>query len=235
MIAYIFDVYGTLTPSRGQIDKAFLKWFYRFSQENNVFFATGSDASKTIEQTGKMLFNSINRSYNCAGNSVWEKGVEVRRSEWSLSKTAMNWLEEELEHALYNIRTGQHIDIRPGLVNFSVVGRGATPEQREDYVLYDRHTNERNLIAKRFNEQFKHENVEAQVAGETGLDIMPIGKGKQQILEDFSNDDVIHFFGDRTEPGGNDFDIAEDVKARGWGIVYPVSSWEDTWTILKSH
>jgi len=235
MIAYIFDVDGTLTPSRGQIDKAFLKWFYRFSQEHNVFFATGSDASKTIEQTGKMLFNSINRSYNCAGNSVWEKGVEVRRSEWSLSKTAMNWLEEELEHALYNIRTGQHIDIRPGLVNFSVVGRGATPEQREDYVLYDRHTKERNLIAKRFNEQFKHENVEAQVAGETGLDIMPIGKGKQQILEDFSNDDVIHFFGDRTEPGGNDFDIAEDVKARGWGIVYPVSSWEDTWTILKSH
>ena len=56
---YIFDVDGTLTPSRGKIDTGFLNFFNEFVEENNVYLATGSDAPKTIEQIGQPLFNSV--------------------------------------------------------------------------------------------------------------------------------------------------------------------------------
>ena len=65
---YIFDVDGTLTPSRGKIDPEFLEFFNEFIKENKVYLATGSDAPKTIEQIGQDLFNSVERVYNCSGN-----------------------------------------------------------------------------------------------------------------------------------------------------------------------
>ena len=51
-IAYAFDVDGTLTPSRGIIDKGFEKYFLEFCKNNKVFLITGSDHEKTIEQVG---------------------------------------------------------------------------------------------------------------------------------------------------------------------------------------
>lgn len=232
---YIFDVDGTLTPSRGAINPEFLKFMIRFARENNVYLATGSDAPKTIEQVRKMLFNTVNRSYNCSGNSVWEKGVNVYNNDWRLPEEPWKYLESVLLYNRFMPKTGWHFDERPGLLNFSIVGRKAKPHQREAYVKYDIQNRDREVIAREFNIEFsdKH-NVVAQVAGETGLDIMPIGKGKQQILNDFHETDNIIFFGDKCDEGGNDYDIAEAVKKLRNGTVHQVKDWEETWTILKS-
>ena len=54
---FIFDVDGTLTPSRGKIDPQFEEWFKQFITLNTVCLVTGSDRLKTIEQIGEMLFN----------------------------------------------------------------------------------------------------------------------------------------------------------------------------------
>ena len=43
MINYIFDVDGTLTPSRGIIDPTFKEFFIRFCNNNDVTLVTGSD------------------------------------------------------------------------------------------------------------------------------------------------------------------------------------------------
>lgn len=232
---YIFDVDGTLTPSRGAINPEFLKFMIRFARTNNVYLATGSDAPKTIEQVRKMLFNTVNRSYNCSGNSVWEKGVNVYNNDWKLPDEPWKYLESVLLYNRFMPKTGWHFDERPGLINFSIVGRKAKPHQREAYVKWDIQYRDREVIAREFNIEFseKH-NVVAQVAGETGLDIMPIGKGKQQILNDFDKTDNIVFFGDKCEKGGNDYDIAEAVKQLPNGTVYHVKDWEETWTIMKS-
>jgi len=50
---FIFDVDGTLTPSRKEMNKEFQDWFSMFMLVNNVYLATGSDAEKTIEQVGE--------------------------------------------------------------------------------------------------------------------------------------------------------------------------------------
>ena len=56
---YIFDVDGTLTPSRGRIDKDFEKFFLDFTKKHNVYLVTGSDYEKTEEQLGEEICNKL--------------------------------------------------------------------------------------------------------------------------------------------------------------------------------
>lgn len=234
MSKFIFDVDGTLTPSRGAIDPSFLRFMLKFSKTNDVYLATGSDAPKTIDQVGDMLFETVVRSYNCSGNSVWEKGKNIYNNDWSLPEEPWKHLESILLYSRFQPKTGWHFDERPGLLNFSVVGRKAKPHQRKAYIEWDTKYNDRKVISEQFNRMFSDKyNVVAQVAGETGLDIMPIGKGKQQILNDFDISDDVVFFGDKCDKGGNDYDIAKAVKSRNHGVVYHVSDWEETQRILK--
>ena len=51
------------------------------------------------------------------------------------------------------------------------------------------------------------------------MDIMSIGKGKQQILDDFIPEAEIVFFGDKCQQGGNDFDIVHAVRQRENGSL----------------
>ena len=63
-VKYIFDVDGTLTPSRQQIDFDFLNFLLDFANRNDVYLVTGSDRPKTIEQIGKDLYFACKRVYN---------------------------------------------------------------------------------------------------------------------------------------------------------------------------
>mgnify|MGYP000686652846 CR=1 FL=1 len=60
---FIFDVDGTLTPSRGEIDHDFAVFFSTFCAENNVYLVTGSDRDKTIEQIGEEIYSFLSRLY----------------------------------------------------------------------------------------------------------------------------------------------------------------------------
>ena len=66
MKKYIFDVDGTLTPSRKKIDQEFLKFFMNFSSNHDVYLVTGSDRDKTLEQVTTELYHNCKRVYNCS-------------------------------------------------------------------------------------------------------------------------------------------------------------------------
>ena len=70
---FIFDVDGTLTPSRQSMVPEFQKWFLGFLEQNYVYLVTGSDRQKTMEQVGPMVYNFATRVYNCSGSDVWEQ------------------------------------------------------------------------------------------------------------------------------------------------------------------
>lgn len=224
---FIFDVDGTLTPSRSRIDKKFASWFSRFCEKHDVYLVTGSDRPKTIEQIGEVIYHRCKRVYNCSGNDVWKGDWHVRTSAWSLPEEAENYLRNILEKSSFPLRTGLHIEHRPGMVNFSVVGRNATLGERKFYVKYDKETNERNTIAQEFNSLFP--DIDARPGGETGIDISPIGCDKSQILKDFTANDNIIFFGDRMDPQGNDYPLSSKNK----GTNYHVTDWQHTWKLLK--
>jgi phosphomannomutase len=225
MNKFIFDVDGTLTPSRGKIDLKFKEFFNEFCCNNQVFLVTGSDKPKTVEQIGEDTYNMCYTVYNCNGNDVWQSKKHIRTNEWILPEAAHDWLSKQLTDSKFPIRSGLHFEHRPGMVNFSIVGRNATKEQRAEYVVWDNENIERVWIADKFNLRFPE--LEAKVGGETGIDISPKGFDKSQIIKDFDKEDVLWFFGDAMHEGGNDYPLAQVVHHHRH-----VLTWKNTWEYL---
>ena len=231
MNKFIFDVDGTLTPSRQVIDHDFAVFFSNFCAENDVYLVTGSDKEKTVEQLGEEIYNLCKRVYQCNGNDVWEGETHIKSDNWSLSLFVRSWLETKLKESSFPLRTGLHIEERPGMVNFSVVGRNATIGERKLYVEFDTENNERNLIAGLFNKEFPE--LIARPGGETGIDISPKGTDKSQIVNDFDPNDVLHFYGDRMDPAGNDYPLKKVIIDNDLGFATGVKDWSRTYQLLK--
>jgi phosphomannomutase len=223
---FIFDVDGTLTPSRGLIDPEFKKFFNEFCLNNPVYLITGSDRPKTIEQIGEDTYNLCHTVYNCSGNDVWQGNNRVRTNNWTLPELAHEWLSKQLAESTFPLRTGLHFEHRKGMVNFSIVGRNADATDRKKYVAWDEEHLERVWIADKFNLIFPE--LQATVGGETGIDIAPKGCDKSQVIKDFDKKDIIYFFGDKMEEGGNDYPLAQVVTN-----AVPVTDWQHTWDILN--
>ena len=234
---YIFDVDGTLTPSRDRINEDFRVWFLEFAKWNNVYLVTGSDRSKTEEQIGEELFKKVECVYNSSGNTKHKNGTCVfNTKDLELPRDAYAFLLKKSISSKWEPKTGLHFDSRPGLLNFSILGRNASKAQRKKYVTYDTSTNERQTISDEFNKKFSEKlNIVSQIAGETGLDIIEIGKDKAQILKDFTFQDELVFFGDNIQPGGNDYGIAQVIEYGPYDRteVHHVKNWKETWKILK--
>ena len=232
---FIFDVDGTLTPSRKSINEEFREFFQQFIQNNEVYLVTGSDYDKTLEQLGQDLLDDCNRVYCCSGNSIWERGIQSYASPWKLPEDIEQWLQDELEKSPYKYRTGNHIEHRIGAVNFSIVGRNAMNSHRANYMGYDRRTNERDKLSKKFNRKFKKSHgVVATIGGETGIDIIAVGCDKGQILKYF-DERSIEFFGDKCDRGGNDYPLAKAIRDRKitGDIIHKVTNWKDTKNLLQ--
>lgn len=230
---FIFDVDGTLTPSRGKMDYNFKAFFNTFCLVNDVYLVTGSDKPKTIEQISEGTYNLCKRVYQCSGSDVWDAETNILKSGWTLSDLARTFLISCEYESLFSLRTGNHIEQRSGMVNFSVVGRNANAEQRAKYVEYDTVKNERINIASAFNIMFP--DLQATVGGDTGIDIAPRGADKSQILRDFKEDDTIHFYGDAMFEGGNDLPLAYALKDFQLGFSHQVDGWQHTWEKLREY
>ena len=138
-----------------------------------------------------------------------------------------------MEESKFPHRTGsKHVDLRPGMMNFSIIGRGCTNEQRQEYIEYDKKNDERQELADEFNGLFH--TYSAQIAGETGIDICENGRDKGQVykpLEELYNS--IIFFGDDTQEGGNDYPFASKIESfphRCFHVTDP----EDTFETLQA-
>ena len=229
MKKFIFDVDGTLTESRQQIDLSFEVYMIKFCCKYDVYLVTGSDRAKTVEQVGLDIYNRSKRVYNCSGADVYEKDNNVYKSDWKPSRKLINFLRDELDYSTFPHKTGNHIEHRPGGINFSVLGRGEdSMKYRKEYVKWDINTTDRILMSDRIKSEFPDLNI--QIGGQTGLDIS--NSDKSQILRDFNLEDELVFFGDMMKKGQNDYPLAVAVDKRG-GTNYTVGSWQETYKKLK--
>ena len=229
MKKFIFDVDGTLTDSRQQIDLSFEAFMIKFCCRYDVYLVTGSDREKTVEQVGLDICYRSKRVYNCSGSDVYEKDNNVFKSDWKPSRKLINFLSDELDFSTFPNKTGNHIEHRPGGINFSVLGRGENSmKYRKEYVKWDINTTERILMSDRIKSEFPDLNI--QIGGQTGLDISD--SDKSQILRDFNPEDKLVFFGDMMREGQNDYPLAQAVDKLG-GTNYSVNGWQDTYRKLK--
>jgi phosphomannomutase len=203
----------------------------KFASSHQCYIVTGSDRLKTIEQIGEELYNKMVLCFQCAGNDVWHQDTRLKTRDVDLPMEMFDCFEDFLQISEFPVKTGNHIEIRPGLANFSIIGRGCTIDEREEYKEWDARHEEREAIVEYINEKFPA--FEAQIAGETGVDIIRKGYDKSQIIHTFSPYDEIHFFGDKMVPGGNDYSLMLEVANSG-NHAHHVKSWEETWSILVS-
>ena len=229
MKKFIFDVDGTLTKSRQQIDLSFEVYMIKFCCKYDVYLVTGSDRAKTVEQVGLDIYYRSKRVYNCSGSDVYEKNINVYKSDWKPSRKLINFLSDELDFSTFPHKTGNHIEHRPGGINFSILGRGEdSMKYRKEYVKWDINTTERILMSDRIKSEFPDLNI--QIGGQTGLDISD--NDKSQILRDFNPEDELVFFGDMMKEGQNDYPLAQAIDKLG-GTNYSVNRWQDTYKKLK--
>lgn len=225
------DVDGTLTPSRGKIDPDFKRWL-RHDFRHPFRFVTGSDPDKTKEQIGDDLWGSTT-CYNCSGNHVFVYGVEQYRSPWRLPAEVEEYLQQYLTLSPWKYQTQPNFEHRVGLCNFSVLGRGATPELRRVYYDWDCEQQERAMLVQDMRRKFG-DIIEVTAGGETGIDIYAPSTGKAQVARQFENSGIeLVFLGDRQDPAGNDYDLAQYILTLKHGRCYNVRDWRHAWDILK--
>jgi phosphomannomutase len=228
MKKFIFDVDGTLTDSRQKMNDVFCNFFKDFCVSNEVYIVTGSDRPKTVEQLGQDLLDLVNCSYNCAGNETWKKSTLVSKEEWTPSSDLICYLETLLERSKFQVKTGKHIEIRNGMVNFSILGRNCDKDQRKEYVNWDLSTSERHHLVEKISRSFP--DVDVYIGGETGLDIFKKGGGKASAIPKIriDSEDILYYFGDQIFPSGNDYEAAMMCDHR-----YNVRNWGETFEILS--
>ena len=228
---YIFDIDGTLTPSRLSIDPEFELFFKEWIKGKNVYLVTGSNKEKTIEQIGKNIWLTAKRVYQSCGNQVWEKGKLIRENDFFLEENIKQDLKKILNSSNWLEKYGNHFEQRVGLVNFSIIGRNCSQEKRKEYYLWDQKNKERIKICEFIMSKFQH--IEASVGGEISIDIYEKGKNKAQVLDEIKGS--ISFFGDKMDIGGNDYPIAERLatEKRKYNL-FKVKNPKETWDILKN-
>ena len=242
---YIFDVDGTLTPSRLPMTDEFKKFFSKWIETNKFYLVTGSDLPKLQEQM--CGFDICAQSiFTCCGNEMWIPDPHIvnisayqkYRKEFKPPQNLLTFLGERLRFSEYPTRAGNHIEDRGTMLNFSIVGRDCNQEQREDYNKYDKKENERKNIAKWIRDGWPA--LDAVIGGQISIDIYPKGNDKSQILEyideQFPNPNVeVVFIGDGIENGGNDYPLAEamdNIEGMDW---HHSKGWEHTKEILESY
>lgn len=75
--------------------------------------------------------------------------------------------------------------------------------------------------------EFADFNLTFSIGGQISFDVFPKGWDKTYCLQFLEKDfSEIHFFGDKTFPGGNDFEIYEDSRTHGHSVKSPQDTME---------
>ena len=234
-ICYIFDVDGTLTEPRKKMGPSFSNEFIAWSRGKQCFIATGSDYNKTREQVPWGVLNVFKNIFCCMGNEVrGENGKILQKSYFIIPDELETDLAKILQKSRYPTRTGNHLEFRTGMVNFSVVGRNATQHQREEYTEWDNCEKERESIVDFINKNYP--TLEASIGGSIAVDIIETGADKGQIIHYLENAGAskIVFVGDKCFPGGNDWGIIRELEKSNLAFEwYQVHGPDETLSLIR--
>ena len=232
---FMFDVDGTLTPSRLRMTKEFSKFFDKWSEKNKYYLVTGSDLDKTKEQLPIAYIDRAEAIFTCCGNQMWRDDELVYDNKFEPPNTLLTFLGGKARMSDTPVKSTNHIEDRGSMLNFSTVGRDCTLEERQEYFEWDNKVGERKNISNLI--KLGWPNLDAVLGGQISIDIYPKGNDKSQVLEHIEkrhSEGEIIFIGDGIENGGNDYPLAElmdNLEGCDW---HHTKGWEHTKEILES-
>ena len=231
---------GTLTPSRREMTQDFEEFYSRWAKHHTFFLVSGSNLEKIKEQVPQYILDMSEGVFTCGGNQLWLGEKLSYNHKFKPEEDLINFLKEKLSNSPYPVRAGNHIEDRGSMLNFSIVGRDCSLEERLEYFEYDVHSNERSIISDEIINKWN--NLDAVIGGQISIDITPKGMNKSQVLSEvkkFYSDDRYIFIGDRTMEGGNDYPLAKIMNEQENCTVFQAGApsaedgYKDTQIILE--
>ncbi len=104
-------------------------------------------------------------------------------------------------------------------------------QERNEFEEYDLKENIRPQLVQQLKDNFGDYNLTYSIGGQISFDVFPTGWDKTYCLRHVEKEGFkeIHFFGDKTFKGGNDYEIFTDARVKGHAVTCP----EDTAKILN--
>ena len=235
--ALLFDMDGTLTEARQLITPDVVSALQQISPSIKKYIVTGSDFAKVEEQIPTHLLLSLfNRVYTCNGTRVFNTSLDMDDENNPIEPELLykvnlldHYSQADINHLINvllriagethtKIKTGTFVEWRESQINFSVVGRNCTTDQREDYVKWDQKSGERKKIVEQLRNEFSGWGLSFRLGGQISIDITRSGWDKSHAFENMQETpDQCVFFGDKICEDGNDLDIA--MKCGGYHHV----------------
>ncbi|KAJ8327875.1 hypothetical protein BDV3_005223 [Batrachochytrium dendrobatidis] len=233
----LFDVDGTLTPARKVISPELKELLQQLRKKVVIGFVGGSDLVKQQEQLGENAVDLFDYAFSENGLTAFRKGERLP------SESFLSYLGEEKYKRLANFilryiadldlpkKRGTFIEFRTGMINVSPIGRNCSHPERSEFEALDKTTNVRTKFIEALKAEFADYNLSYTIGGQISFDVVPNGWDKTYCLKHVANDHFkeIHFFGDKTDKGGNDFEIYTHPSVKGHSVKSPA----DTERILK--
>lgn len=228
-ILALFDVDGTLTPSRAKISKPVKDLLYKLKEKVFIGFVGGSDLSKQIEQLGSDIFELFDFCFSENGLNSYKFGKPLTTDSFILwigqekYNEFVNYVLKYLSEIDIPIKTGTFIEFRKGLINISPIGRNSSVQERNDFEIYDKKNNIRKNMIEALKMKFPELKVKYSFGGQISFDVFPVGWDKTYCLDLLKDENFekIYFFGDRCEQNGNDYEIFNHKKIIGYHVKSP--------------
>ena len=91
---YIFDMDGTLTPSRREMTPDFEKFFSKWANEHTFFLVSGSNLEKIQEQVPQYILDLSEGVFTCGGNQLWLNNQLSYNHEFKPSEDLTDYLND---------------------------------------------------------------------------------------------------------------------------------------------
>lgn len=228
---FLFDIDGTLTPSRLKVSNETLSMISKLRKKVTIGIVGGSDFEKQKDQLGDNVLDLFDYSFSENGLVAFH-GQELIHKNSFLSYLGEQRLSELINWTLHYIanldipkKRGCFIEYRTGMINICPIGRNCSQDERIEFYEYDKIHNIRSkmvdLMIKEFGERFQ---IKFSIGGQISFDVFPIGWDKTYCLRHIPSFNNYHFFGDKTDIGGNDYEIYNHTDVIGHTVINP----EDT-------
>lgn len=228
----LFDIDGTLTPARLHISDEMKQLLHQLREKIYIGVVGGSDLVKQQEQLGQDCLSRFDYNFPENGIVAFKEGKKFHSSSLvqylgeDRYKRLVNFILRYIADVDIPLKRGTFLELRTGLLNVSCIGRNCSQQERNEYETYDLQHHVRENFVRALQTEFHDYKLRFSIGGQISFDVFPVGWDKTYCLQHVEHEkfDQIHFFGDKTKEGQNDFEIYHDKRVIGHHVDSPADT-----------
>jgi phosphomannomutase len=229
---FLFDVDGTLTKPRNDVTSEMYTFIQELRKKAFIGIVGGSDLVKQQEQLthkGSTVIKEWDYVFPENGLVAFKNGQKIAEQSFktflgdaNLTRL-LNFILRYLSDLDIPCKRGTFIELRSGMLNVSPIGRNCSQQERDEFEIFDKANGIRSQMITALRANFADLNLTYSIGGQISFDVFPQGWDKTYCLRFLEQDKFkeIHFFGDKTFQGGNDYEIFESPKTVGHTVNGP--------------